>query len=153
MSEKNQNTVQSALTELNQRPCLGCFLIGVVFVIILLLSSGNSPTSPTPITQPKDPSPAFMLASIHIGHNSPGATTVDSFETLLNALRIQCPNESKKQIAEYLFISYENIREMTPVTLLEVGEAINGSFPDEITYTFSCAEVAAAFTTLIIENN
>lgn len=151
MSRENQK--ETLLQELNRKPLTSCFLLITIPLIVILLSSsfGDNQTntsnkqSVTEITS----GPAFMLASMQIGYNDPPAELTSKFDAVLSRLRAKCPSETKKEIANYTFIAYNQIKSTgREVVLLDVIKAIEESFPQELTNSLTCAEVAAAFATV-----
>jgi len=136
----------------------GCLVLVIIFGIIGLISlsgndSSNSSTpssTPAPASQVEEASNAFKLASLEIGHNNPPQSLIDVFDNYLSELATKCPSETKTQIAGYIFKTQEMINERGgDITLKGAAEGINGSLPDEASGTVSCAEVAAAFVTLV----
>jgi len=134
---------------------------GVLFVIIIIfivISVGDDSTS-QPKTQKQsieqakviNEGSAFKLASLEIGNGNPPKELIGNFQTLLNKLGSKCPNENEKQIAGYIFVGQQKIKEgLGPITLLEVGKGIDRSIPKEMAGVVTCAEIAAAFVTLTV---
>lgn len=97
-----------------------------------------------------EPTPAFKIASLHDGFNPPTDSTLAQFETLLTSLEKKCPNESQEEISGYIFVAQEKFVEKGVfMSYLEVAEGIDGSIPEGMDLGLSCAEVAAAFFTLV----
>ena len=133
--------------------CGGSILIIIIIVIVIaIFSSGGDNKSTQPTTQTETPSEAFMLASLEIGHNNPSASLVKTFDDLLGKLEEKCPQDSENEIANYIFKGQKLIKEKGgTVTLLEFGNALNESIPEEMAGVVNCAEMAAVLVVLVID--
>lgn len=101
-------------------------------------------------SQTETTSNAFKLASLEIGHNNPPKSLVNTFDSLLKKLTKKCSEEDETQIANYIFKTKKMVNEKGgTITLLQAGNGIDKSIPEEATDVVSCAEVAAAFVVLL----
>lgn len=129
-------------------------LIGIFLLAIVASGCGGEPTvenkQENQSTTEEEISNAFKLASLEIGHNNPSSSLVDTFDNLLKELTKKCPEENETQIANYIFKTKEMIDEKGgTITLLQTGNGINESIPEEVTGIVNCAEIAAVFVVLL----
>lgn len=97
-------------------------------------------------------SSAFKLASLEIGHNSPPQYLVDKFENILKSLNKKCPNETEDQIAEYVFKGKKMINDKgIAISFEEVLDGMDDSFPEYLSGSMKCSEVASMF--VVLTNN
>lgn len=129
-------------------------LIGIFLLAIVASGCGGEPIvenqQETSSTTEEEISNAFKLASLEIGHNNPSGSLVNTFDNLLEELTKKCPEENETQIANYIFKTKKMINKKgETITLLQVGNGINESIPEEATGVVNCAEIAAAFVVLL----
>ncbi len=133
-------------------------LVIISFILMITSSLKNTPTrtqnqsNTTNIkSSSKIETPAFKLALLESGNNNPPQSLINDFDNLLNKLSIKCPTENIEAIAGYIFIAREKIQEgLGPFTLLETGNGINNSIPEEAIGISTCSEVIAMFTALML---
>lgn len=133
----------------NRHPLLTIlgFIIIMPMVIGTISSNGKETSIQTEKTE--NVSNAFMLASLETGDNNPSKSLIDKFDNLLDNLERKCPTESETQIANYIFKAKTMIEEEgETITLLQAGNYINKSIPEEAIGTVTCAEIAAALIVL-----
>jgi len=132
--------------------CLSSLVIVIIGVIVIIIAVSIFYDSTPPNQTSSNNSvqtDAFKLAALEIGHNSPSDSLVNTFNNLINTLEKKCPNEGKKEIANYIYKTKEMIGEKgISITFLEAGNAINGSMPEEAIGVVSCAEAASAIVVL-----
>ncbi len=92
----------------------------------------------------------YKLAVIDAGgFVDPNDPSIDSYAALLDSLETKCEEErtliSDQAVRATQLLADEGVT----MTALEVLQGIDGSIPDE-SGTFSCAEVAAAWITLVV---
>ncbi|TFB08171.1 hypothetical protein E3V08_05130 [Candidatus Atribacteria bacterium MT.SAG.1] len=90
------------------------------------------------------------MASLEIGYNNPSASLVKTFDDLLGKLEKKCPQDSESKIADYIFKGQKWVeKEGGTITLLEFGNSLNESIPEEMIGVVNCAEIAATLVVLI----
>lgn len=131
---------------------IGGFILFIILISVIGGGGEKRETGPETISkssQVADVSSAFKLASLEIEHNNPSSSLGDTFDSLLKELITKCPKEDETQIANYIFKTKKMIEEKGgTVTLLQAGNGINESIPEEAIGTISCAEVAVALVVL-----
>ena len=102
-------------------------------------------------SQVETTSNAFKLASLEIGHNNPPKSLIKAFDDLLGKLKKKCPQDNEVKIANYIFKGQKWVKEEGggTVKLLDFGNALNESIPEEMAGVVNCAEISAALVVLI----
>ncbi len=106
------------------------------------------------VNQIENASEAFKLAAVETKINNPPQSLVSSFDSTLKKLAKKCPNETEKQIANYIYIGRNAIVvKGINMTFFDFASSLNESIPENNNGIIKCAEASAMFVVLIVVPN
>lgn len=129
----------------------GCGIIVIIFIIGMIAVSLGGSGSTQNSGSSSQKSPAYMLAALQIGHQNPDQEMIQEFDKRLNSLLGKCTENDKSRIGDYVVKSKQMLAEEGEyLQLSEIIDALDKSIPDSATGVVSCAEIAAGFVTLMV---
>ena len=128
----------------------GCVLSAIGSATNANPSSGNV-TNGSSGSSANDMSPAEKLARVETQDTNPPASIVALYDAMLTKLATKCPNDSRLQLAGYVFTMKKDIVQKT--TYLEDGDSLYHTIPNNLIGALKCDEAAAMFVTLMNDPN